>query len=616
LNTTFGRGGVAVEAVKNVSFELHRGEILGIVGESGSGKSTMLMSILRLLPPNAESTARSIRFRDSELTSLTGEQMRRLRGGGLSLIPQRPQNALSPVTPIGTQIRRFLADDPSATGGESAAIREMLTEVGLGPVVDRLRGYPHEFSGGQMQRLLIAIATLAARPEIVFADEPTSTLDVTVQGQVLRLIGEVRNRLGLSVILVTHDLGVVAQVCDRVGVMYAGELIELTDVVNLFENPRHPYTRALLDAVPSRHKRGERLPGLGAPPAPRPRTKVRTTRPERVEPRAHPRIQVEEVERYFELRKGVFGNASNVLRAVDGVSLSVAAGETMALVGESGCGKSTIARLLLRLDHPTRGRLYVDGRDIGTTDGLRYMRDNVQVVSQNPHSSLNRRRTIRQALMAPINAHRIGGTRAEKVARVRELLELVGLSDIHLDRYPSELSVGQLQRVAVARALAVEPEVLVLDEPTASLDVSVKAVIVNLLMDLRRELNLTYLWITHEIDIANHVSDRIAVMYLGRIAETGPTVEVLAHPRHPYTKALLASVPVADPRQRTAFTPLGGEVPSPINPPEGCAFHTRCAFAVAGTCDKIRPELRLIADEQFASCHFAEELAEATSPRK
>ena len=609
LTTRFRSSGHSVEAVKDVSFELRRGEILGIVGESGSGKSTLLMSILRLLPGNAQTEARSIRFNGRELLGLSGEEMRKLRGRELSLIPQRPMNSLSPVTPLGRQFSRFMAEAQLDDRPIDEAIAEMLEKVGLGSLVQRLRGYPHEFSGGQMQRILIAIAALSARPQVLFADEPTSTLDVTIQAQVLSLLLDVRKELGLSIVFVTHDLGVVAQVCDRVGVMYRGELIELADVVTLFESPQHVYTRALLDAVPSRHQRGDRLPSFAELAtgeeglAPRRRAASKPVRPD-----VTARVRLDGVTRHFPVRRGVFGRSQDHVYAVDGVTLEIAPGETVALVGESGCGKSTVARMLLGLDHPTRGRIEVDDHDIASADGFRYLRSNVQLVSQNPFSSLNRRRSILHALAQPLAAHGLAATREERRTRAVELLEQVGLRREHLLRYPSGMSVGQLQRVAVARALAVNPSVIVLDEPTASLDVSVKAMLVNLLVELRAELDLTYLWITHEIDIANHVSDRIAVMYLGRIVESGPTEEVFAAPRHPYTRSLLASVPIADPTRRSELRPLVGEVPSPINPPSGCLFHTRCRFVRGELCSTDRPELRTLAEGHLAACHYAEEI--------
>ena len=614
LTTTFRSKHGPVPAVREVSLDLAPGEILGIVGESGSGKSTLLMSILGLLPPNAQTTARSIRFAGRDLAGASREELRRLRGRELSLIPQRPQSSLSPVAPIGKQIHRFLDEAvASEGGGVDETVAEMLREVGLASIRGRLSGYPHEFSGGQMQRILIAIAALAVRPRVLFADEPTSTLDVTVQAQVLSLLGRVRRELGISIVFVTHDLGVVAQLCDRVGVMYRGELIETADVEQLFERPQHEYTRALIAAVPSRYARGQRLPsfaGLGVEDEPALHGPPLRTPPV---PGAPAVLRVEDVTRHFPVRRGVFGRTADVVHAVDEVSFELTAGETLALVGESGCGKSTIARLILRLDRPTAGRITLHDEDIGTPSGLRHVRRRVQLVSQNPVSALNRRRSIMHALIQPLEVHGLGHSRTEKLARAIELLRLVGLREEHLYRYPREMSVGQLQRVAVARALAVGPEIVVLDEPTASVDVSVKAMLVNLLMDLRAELGLTYLWITHEIDIARLVADRVAVMYLGRAVEVGATEMVLERPRHPYTKSLLASVPIADPMRRSDFQPLFGEVPSAIHPPSGCRFHTRCPHADPELCGATAPELREL-DGRRVSCHFAEALAETAAP--
>jgi oligopeptide/dipeptide ABC transporter ATP-binding protein len=410
---------------------------------------------------------------------------------------------------------------------------------------------------------------------------------------------------------------VIAQLCDRVCVMYAGRLIETADVFSLFEKPQHIYTKALIAAVPSRYTTGQRLPSF-AEPSGRDETRRTTvvSSGAAISGRAKPLVQFEDVRRHFPLRRGLFTPVKELIYAVDGVSFEIAAGETLALVGESGCGKSTIARLLLRLDLPTRGRIRVDGQDVSTPAGLLRVRRLIQFVSQNPASALNRRRSILHALSQPLETHGIAREPNEKLSRVRELLSSVGLRDEHLHRYPNNMSTGQLQRVVVARALAMRPKMLVLDEPTASLDVSVKAMLVNLLLKLRAELSLTFLWITHEIDLAALVADRIAVMYLGRIVEIGPANAVFRNPRHPYTQSLLAAVPIADPRRRSDFRPLYGEVPSAINPPDGCLFHTRCPFVVPEVCTKRLPELRELGTKHLAACHYAEELVGVPWPEE
>lgn len=582
LGVSYRVDGKLVSTVRNVSFDVRPGEIFGLVGESGSGKSTVLNALLGLLPSTAEIKATSVQFDGRDLHRLAESDLAKLRGRDIALIPQRPMSSLSPVATMHKQLDWFFRD-----GDEKNSYEKALDRVGLRAVKERLGAYPFQFSGGQLQRMLIAIATMSNSPRLLLADEPTTTLDVTVQAQVLRLLQDLRDRLGVSILFVTHDFGVVAQLCDRVGVMHRGELVETADVATLFSSPSHERTRALLEALP--HRRLTTTP-------------VAVTRDE-LRP-ATPRLELDNVTKRFELRTGIFGRAAGDVHAVTEVSLDVVGGQTLALVGESGCGKSTVGRMILGLEAPTDGQIRLDGEALPSGDRPRRLRREIQLISQNPWSALNRRKTIGHALTQPLEIHRLVHGHAAQLDRAAELLRQVGLPADYLNRFPSAVSGGELQRVTVARALAVEPSVLVLDEPTASLDVTVKAVLVDLLLRLQQELDLTYLFITHEIEIAQRVSQAAAVMYLGRVVESGPAAQVFDDPLHPYTQSLLASVPQPDPSQRKVFRVIQGEVPSPLSPPPGCAFAPRCSIAVAGLCEVEVPMLLSLDDpDHLASCH-------------
>lgn len=578
LDVTYRRRNRDVPAVRGVSFDLRQGEALGIVGETGSGKTTTMNAVLRLLPQNALATADAMRLGTHDLATLSPRQLRALRGREISVIPQRPMTSLSPVTRVRRQVNRL--DRRAPAGGEPPpGLEQLLDRVGLGPLAARLAAYPHEFSGGQLQRILIAVAALAPKPKILMADEPTATLDVTVQGQILALLGELRHELGLSLVMITHNLGVVAQTCDRVVVMQEGRVVETAPVDEIFSCPQHPYTAQL-------------LADLTRPPARRRRPSSST-----------PRLAVKGMSCSYRAPQSSRFGRSKSFAAVHDASLSIAAGETLALVGESGCGKSTLAKALVGLVAPASGVIELDGVDVTNGAVGRGTRSGLQLISQNPFSSLNRRRTVEHSLTQVLARH---GTTpsAQRDDRATELLEQVGLDGSYLSRYPREMSGGQLQRVAIARSLAAEPRVLVLDEPTASLDVSVTARIVDLLVGLQDRLGLTYLWITHEIDVARHVSHQAAVMYLGRVVEYGATEQVLHSPLHPYTVSLLASIPSPDPTRRGVFSPLQGEVPSPLDPPSGCVFWTRCPIVDTERCVTDVPALRKVGD-CHAACHFA-----------
>jgi peptide/nickel transport system ATP-binding protein len=629
LRVTFPTEDGDVHAVRGVSFDVSAGETVGIVGESGSGKSVTAQSILQLV--SGARISGSARFHDSELLTLPAAQMQRIRGARIAMVFQDPLSSLHPQFTVGWQIVEAIRAHRSGRRqpAKQRAVA-LLEEVGIPDAARRVDDYPHQFSGGMRQRVMLAMA-LALRPELLIADEPTTALDVTVQAQLLDLLARLQGEHGTAVVLVTHDLGVIAQVADRVLTMYAGRVVEQADTAALFATPHHPYTRGLLSCIPSGTTRGIQLvPIRGQPPsmlrlpsgcsfAPRcPFVEDRCRdapppirelggghRSECVLPAGaagSPIARVGDLAdsaavdaaaetvdgtlvrarglvKYFAgRRRSLFGRPP-VIRAVDGVDLEIRHGETLGLVGESGSGKSTLARLLAGLLAPTAGAVEFDGSDLASLgrEQLRALRRDVQVVFQDPYGSLNPRRRVGSIIADPLVVH--GRPKATIRARVQELMELVGLNPEHHNRFPAAFSGGQRQRIGVARALALEPRLVICDEPVSALDVSVQAQIINLLQRLQRELDLTYVVVSHDLGVVEHIADRVAVMYLGRIVEVAATDVLFAAPRHPYTRALLDAVPVADPAARRRIELVAGDVPSPIAPPPGCHFHPRCRHA-------------------------------------
>jgi peptide/nickel transport system ATP-binding protein len=651
-----------VHAVDGVSLHVEAGETLGIVGESGCGKTMTALSIMNLLPVGGHIVGGSIRLNGDEISNLDDEAMRTIRGNEIGMIFQDPLTSLNPTMTVGRQIAEAVILHREVTR-EQAFDRavEVLDLVGLPKARERIGDYPHQFSGGMRQRVMIAMA-LACEPKLLIADEPTTALDVTIQKQILELIDDLRRRLGMSVILVTHDLGVIAGRADRVVVMYAGEIDETTATGTLFANPRHPYTEALFSALPDKAvERQERLysipgapPDLTAPPAacrfaPRCRHVQDRCRQEKprllgespdhrfacfypvgetekkgatvtavapaaaAPPAAAPvtgtgsLLSIEHLVKNFPVTKGaVLQRRVGWLSAVADVSFGVRPGETFGLVGESGCGKTTIGRVIVGLDKPTSGVISFEGQDLAKSSNRAYRRQRrkIQFMFQDSYASLDPRMRAGAILREPLLAQHIG-SRGEQQRRVEEMLDHVGLPRAAADRYPHEFSGGQRQRLGFARALMLSPELIVADEPVSALDVSIQAQMLNLMNELQRRLGLTYLFISHDLAVVRYLSDNIGVMYLGKLVEIGPADKVYGTPAHPYTKGLIDSAPVADPAAERAKVHEGvtGELPSAISPPSGCRFRTRCPFA-QDRCAEEEPLLRPFGPSHLAACHF------------
>ncbi len=662
LTVTFTGGARPVPAVRGIDIDVWPGEVLGIVGESGSGKSVTALAITGLLPETAEVRGQ-VRFAGLEVIGADPELLRSMRGRDVGMIFQDPTTTLNPVLPIGRQVIEGQVAHGLVPASEAhARATDLLREVDIPDPATRVDQFPHQFSGGMRQRAVIAMA-MAGRKQLIIADEPTTALDVTVQAQVLGVLAQLQARTGAAVILITHDLGVIAEVADRVVVMYGGRIVEAGPVADIFSRPQHPYTVGLLRSLPRLDTVEARLvPIPGQPPAParmptgcafHPRCAIGSDRaacaaedPELVEttpgrsvachfsagavfadaPHAEPMaaaaetrtplLEISDLRVHFPIHAGVLRRVVGTVRAVDGVSLVVHEGETVGLVGESGCGKTTTGRAVMGLVRATGGRIRFAGQDItGLSRGaLRQVRRHMQYVFQDPFASLNPIRTAGDIVAEPLRIHGIfdamGGEK-----RVGELFELVGLSRTMMGRYPREFSGGQKQRIGIARALALQPRLLILDEPVAALDVSIQAQIVNLLQDLQRELGLAYLFIAHDLSVIRHISHRVAVMYLGRIVEQSTRDALYATPVHPYTQSLLSAVPLPDPALRGARRRivLEGDIPSPAHPPPGCSFHPRC-FRAGARCAAEKPDfVDYPGLPTQVACHHAGPLAQVVA---
>jgi peptide/nickel transport system ATP-binding protein len=678
-----------VHAVDGLSFEVEAGETVGIVGESGCGKTMAAMSIMRLLPRGAYIAGGAVRFDGRDLVGLTDEAIRHVRGNEIGMVFQDPMTSLNPTMTIGRQIAEAVVIHRGVSKAQALERAvEVLEMVGLPRPAERVHDYPHQLSGGLRQRVMIAMA-LACGPKLLIADEPTTALDVTIQAQILRLLEDIKRELGMGIILITHDMGVIAGRTDRVVVMYAGRKVETAATGELFANVRHPYTEALLASIPKldQDKSQELYSIPGLPPdlrfPPRacrfaPRCAFATERCRTEDPPLggedpahpyacfHPRqssavadtelgaslialaeknaalrdaygkeldllgssggaevsvlagtngkassepiLEFQDVFKEFTITAGaVLRRRIGTLHAVSGVELAVRRGETFGLVGESGCGKTTLGRLGVALDSPTRGQVRFNGVDLAAVKGgaLRSLRQDLQFMFQDPYASLDPRMRVKEIISEPLDIAR-RGTSAERVQTVRRLLDEVGLAHDAMDRYPHEFSGGQRQRLGLARALALNPSVIVADEPVSALDVSIQSQILNLMKRVQASHGLTYIVISHDLSVVRYLADRIGVMYLGKLVEVGPGNDIYDRPAHPYTAGLLEAIPVPNPElagERDEKVAIRGELPSPVNPPSGCRFRTRCPRA-QDLCARETPELRPFGPEHFAACHF------------
>jgi peptide/nickel transport system ATP-binding protein len=658
LRTWFYTDRGVARAVDGVSFSVNAGETVGIVGESGCGKSVTALSIMRLLEEPARIAGGSIRFRCRDIVDMTPAEFRTLRGAELAMVFQDPMTSLNPVLRIGSQLNEAMT--VHGRSGAVAAKRgiDLLGSMGITSPERAVTSYPHQFSGGMRQRVVLAMG-MSNEPALLLADEPTTALDVTIQAQILDLLQALNRDFGTAIMLISHDLGVIATICTRVIVMYAGEIVEQGPTEAVLAHPRHPYTWALLNARPGLdEERGDRrlITVEGTPPDPiahppgcrfAPRCPFRqavcdehptleAVAPDRLarcwlagendapfvrQPRpprpavedtvatAEPIMEVRGLVKHFRLRGGFLSKPS-VVRAVDGIDLTIQRGEIMGVVGESGCGKSTLGRTLMRLYKPDRGSIRFAGEDIANASAaqIRPLRRRLQMVFQNPYASLNPRMTVESILAEPLRFHRLTEGGPATRARVDELLGLVGLGPAARDRYPHEFSGGQRQRISIARALAVEPDFIVADEPISALDVNIQAQIVNLMMDLRERFGLTYLFIAHDLAVVRHICDRVMVLHLGQVAEIAPADDLFTAPLHPYTRYLISAQPALHgPAGGSSRLKLTGEPASAINPPSGCRFHTRCPIAKP-VCAQQAPPVRMLRPKHEVACHFPDGL--------
>jgi len=688
LKTEFHLRRSTVVAVDEVSFHVDEGECVGVVGESGCGKTTMGLSIMNLLPNVGHVVGGAIRLLGRDLVSLSEKEMCKVRGNDVGMIFQDPLTSLNPTMTIGKQIAESVRLHRGASKGEARErALEVLTLVDMPRPRERLDAYPHQLSGGLRQRVMIAMA-LACDPKLLIADEPTTALDVTIQAQILDLLDSLRQRLGMAVVLITHDMGVIAGRSDRVLVMYAGKIIESSSTTELFTRMRHPYSEALLASVPKLEQdasiRLVSIPGL--PPdlsqpidqcrfAPRCRyvqedcraseppleragqgdaahlaacfhqvgvdELTMAKRPDAVAKSADPTVTVDEVSdarhraRADELaRQPVLLDVSRLVKefpvtsgaivqrrigavkAVSDVTFAVRRGETFGLVGESGCGKTTIGRLVVSLESVGSGSIKFEGEEMTTlgSGALRHRRRDMQLMFQDPYASLDPRMRVGAIIKEPLTVQRIG-TSAEREARTKSLMAEVGLSPKALELYPHEFSGGQRQRIGLARALALDPKLIVADEPVSALDVSIQAQILNLLKELQQRRHLTYIFISHDLAVVKYMADSIGVMYLGKLVEVGPALEIYGRAAHPYTRALIDTIPEPDPvrARATRGRHITGELPSAMQPPSGCRFRTRCPF-VQEVCAMEEPPLRPFGDRHFAACHFPLQAPTGSAP--
>ncbi|NNF98190.1 MAG: ABC transporter ATP-binding protein [Desulfobacteraceae bacterium] len=659
LYTYFTSSEGIIPAVDHINFSIKSGETLGVVGESGCGKSVTSLSIMGLVPNPPGYIRGEVLFQGQNLLTKSHQEMRHIRGNDIAMIFQEPMTSLNPVFTIGDQISEAIRLHQGLNKKESLAkSEEMLRIVGVPDPDKRIHEFPHQLSGGMRQRVMIGMA-LSCNPKLLIADEPTTALDVTIQAQILTLMKKLKQEIGMTILLITHDLGVIAEMAERVIVMYAGKIVEETCVYDLFEGPLHPYTEGLFKCIPRIDQpRGVLNVIEGTVPSPlnfpegcrfhtrcpysqdicrrqEPPLLQRNTRwvachfpldangstqkwsgtssagPSGdnaialTETKKEDLLKIVDLKKYFPVDGSIFSRHKSYCLAVDGISLTIKRGETFGLVGESGCGKTTVGRCILRLSDATSGSIFLEGKDILSVSGraMRKLRGNMQVVFQDPFASLDPRNSIGQIVEEPLIVHKIIRNKTEREKRVGDLLKLVGLRPEAARRFPHELSGGQRQRVGIARALALNPKLIVCDEPVSALDVSIQSQVLNLLGDLQKKLGLSYLFIAHGLHVIKHVSDRVGVMYLGKLVEVATSEDLFQNPLHPYTKALISAIPYPDPKARTNRILLEGDVPSPINPPPGCRFHGRCREAM-DMCRSIEPVLQDRGTDHIVSCHL------------
>lgn len=558
LSVEFRTDDGTVKAVKNISFDIPRGQTVGLVGESGSGKSVTSLAIMRLIPnPPGKVTSGEILLNGKDLLKLSEPEMRKVRGNKVSMIFQEPMTSLNPVFTVGDQIAETLMLHQNLSKADAMKKSlDLLTQVGIPNPSERIKSYPHELSGGQRQRVMIAMA-IACEPDVLIADEPTTALDVTIQKQILDLLADLQKKYQMSILFITHDLGVIADIADDVVVMYRGDIVEKGHTSTIFTKPEHPYTKGLLACRPSLEKNPRRLPVVsdfmtfeGKEKSFNVEALKQQKQTRAVSDQQSVLLQVKNVKKHFPLNKGFFGGVKDWVRAVDDVTLNVRKGRTLGLVGESGCGKTTLGRTILRLVEPTAGQILYDGTDITGLDreAMRAMRRRMQIIFQDPYASLNPRMSIGAAIMEPMIIHNLGANREERLEMARQLMKKVGLDESMLNRYPHEFSGGQRQRICIARALAVKPEFIICDESVSALDVSIQAQILNLLLDLQEEMHLTYVFISHDLAVVKFISDEVAVMYNGKVVEMNDAIGIYENPQHDYTKKLLSAIPKGMPK--------------------------------------------------------------------
>ena len=653
LNVKFYTPEGVVNAVNNVDLWIDPKETLAVVGESGCGKSVTARSVMRLIkwPPGKIENG-SIMFNGRDVMKMSERELQKFRGGEVSMIFQEPMTSLNPVFTIRDQLTEAIILHQNVGKKEAVERAVRLLELtGIPSAAERINNYPHQLSGGMRQRVMIAMG-LSCNPKLLIADEPTTALDVTIQAQILDIIQNLKKEFGMAVMLITHDMGVVAEVAERVVIMYAGKVVENRPVNDIFKDPQHPYTEGLLNSIPGLDETADRLhvikgnvPNLLDLPkgcafydrCPYALPKCAVEQPPMIHVRDNfdiacfnyrdireketgpvgvvtqksvknlskePYVQIRNLVKEFNISGTGLFKKKKIVHAVNDISFDIYRGETFGLVGESGSGKSTTGRVLVGLDNATGGEVLIDGKSIVHMSAAerQEMRSKVQIIFQDPYSSLNPRMTVETIVGEGLRIHE-HLSKKEKTERVLEALHAVGLEDYHADRYPHEFSGGQRQRIGIARSLILNSKFIVCDEPVSALDVSIQAQILNLLKDLQQSRDLTYLFIAHNLSVVRHICDRIGIMYLGSLMEVGDEKEIYNDPLHPYTRALLSAAPRPDPENKSQKILLEGDIPSPINPPSGCVFRTRCSKA-RPECAEVKPEMKRISGNHYAACLF------------